>query len=271
MINYKNLYPIDQLVIDNEKESKDYPIIQPSSNLYMTTEDLALNNDEGSNQNCEEINKKAYCMSFTDAEDKLEDDCLIKNIKDATERSNITEDIDIDLNCSLLSINSKLLDEDLLINENIDFMLEENIQNANSSDSHSFIYTLSEEVQGSSSVFQSFCWESDLNKSLPQSQNGSCVLVPKSFDTQNPCLIIERNDIKYPQIVISKIETHTENNDFFDQRTQLSSILNQQTLNIEDEHLCRISSRMDENTTGLSSIHIEITQSTCSCNWCLTF
>ena len=106
-------------------------------------------------------------------------------------------------------------------------------------------------------------------KSLPQSRDESCVFCMKSFDTQNPCVIMERNDIEYSDLLV-KLEYCKEDSNYT-QGTKRSTGQYPRILIIDEDNNCGTSGRMDDNTNGRVTINIENTQSTCSCGWCMLF
>lgn len=96
---------------------------------------------------------------------------------------------------SLLSLESGVTSEDLIMNEDIDF-LNENSSERSDLASYSLSYTRTEIKDQMSSVFNTFNWQEDLMKSLPQSQNGTVIIHNRTFETEDPCFTLERMDIE---------------------------------------------------------------------------
>ena len=94
---------------------------------------------------------------------------------------------------------SPILTEELLINENIDFLVCESVFEENScpaSKSITMNYTKSDVLTPYSSVFQSFGRLDILVNSLPQSNSGSMMMQYKSFQSQDARVFAERSDIQ---------------------------------------------------------------------------
>lgn len=149
----------------------------------------------------------------------------------------------------LLSVNSSILSEDLIIDEDIEYLYSDKSPiSSNPSKSPSMLYTITDENYATSSVFQSFNWENCLMKSLPQSVNSSCVILFRSFETQDPCKNLERNDIKSIEFIGESGCEKTPNND------------------VQDDFKFEIEGRATGLQTGTIVIENDRTSSCCNCS-----
>lgn len=107
--------------------------------------------------------------------------------------------LDQDLSCSKIqSLNSPLLTEELIINENIDFLMSI----SSSSSSISLNYTKTDLASRISSIFPSFEGSNVLFSSLPQSNNESISLNRKSFESMDIRPFSTKNESKFPYLKI---------------------------------------------------------------------
>lgn len=110
---------------------------------------------------------------------------------------------DFELNSSKFnSQNSPMLTEDLIMNENIDFLLADSEL---PSDNVSFNLTKTEIASNGSSVFQSIQVSNILMNSVPHSNNESLSLNRKSYESVEPKAFYERNDSKLPHLRIPQL------------------------------------------------------------------
>jgi hypothetical protein len=99
-------------------------------------------------------------------------------------------DLAFDRQYSFISDDSDLPSEELIINENIDFLIDSS-NSTPISTSPAFSYTLSD----SSSVFDSISWSHNLIATMPPSMNHSLSLVDKKNETFDLGFEVEREDI----------------------------------------------------------------------------
>ncbi|OMJ79360.1 hypothetical protein SteCoe_20654 [Stentor coeruleus] len=97
-------------------------------------------------------------------------------------------------NLSFLAVDSEMPSEDMIMNENIDFLFDNSYERGSATVTPSFTYTKTD-VDNVDSIFNTFLWQSALMKSLPQSGDVSRCRVEKCYETLDPCYLEERESL----------------------------------------------------------------------------
>lgn len=111
-------------------------------------------------------------------------------------------------NFQLPSIYSEITSEELIMNEEIEFLTIKTNESPSQSLSPSLNYTISEPE--SASVFETFNWCNELLKSLPECEGEPSELNEKSFGSYDPRFNIERNDLRENPIEDKKVPMEIE-------------------------------------------------------------
>lgn len=146
------------------------------------------------------------------------------------------------------SCDSYITSEELLINEDIDFLYEQSSEHPSSCVTTSLNYSKSEQQ---SSIFDSIRFSNAFELSLPNPRSGSKCFSRMSYETQDPGLITERFDMNYEpsdryKIKIQKISENihkdkespainTDGTDDDSEKTQTSRIEKKSKNKLESE------------------------------------
>ena len=191
---------------------------------------------------------------------------------DSMNESSICEFHDIGCSFSSLSVNSSIMNEDLILNDEISLM---STSRSNSPLSPSLAYTITEVKNIMSSVFESFNWQLGLVKSLPESKNVSIIVHCRSFDTQNPCVTLERMDLDLKVEFILPAFHKTTHSKNLESDSDLEAVFRKtccEPLVIEGiDGLARNTETKAELFTEIVTLEMENNNSTCGCSWCRIF
>ena len=179
MLNSSKPYSLDEDILFEPE------IILKSA--YSTNQDslnLSLPFDTGSNKNF---------LSPTSTKHSAVD--IIKNFNffPNSEAESFDQDKLDKLLCNQSS-DSYMASEDLLMNEDIDFLYEQNSENPSSCVTTSLNYSKSEQP---SSIFDTIRFSNAFELSLPNPRSDSKFFSRISYETQDPELIAERFDMNY--------------------------------------------------------------------------
>ena len=179
---------------------------------------------------------------------------------------------DLSKSFSSLSVNSSIFNEELILDDEISLMPT---SKSDSSLSPSLLYTLSEVKNTMSSVFQSFNWQIGLMKSVPQSIDNSIIVHCRSFETQDPCITLERMDL---DLGIDRILPATQKitqRKSFENDSGLETVFRKtccEPLMLEEiEAQARNTETYAEIFTGQVVIEVETNDSCCGCRECKIF
>ena len=179
-------------------------------------------------------------------------------------------------NSPLFSINSPLLTEELIINENIDFLMN---SSGSVSNNLSFTYSKSEIASGISSIFHSFEASNVLTNSLPQSHSESLSLNRKSYESVEPRAW--SSELKFPYLKIPqfnlegfKLEDNKQNADNLEYDKNYEEIFDPPIINVMPVEMDSGEENLhnyvacDLSPGKLMEINIERQSPTCTCVWC---
>ncbi|OMJ73119.1 hypothetical protein SteCoe_28264 [Stentor coeruleus] len=125
--------------------------------------------------------------------------------KDQNYYSNLFSEISYDhndeiigKNLSFLAIDSDLPSEDMIMNENIEFLFDNSYEQSQVTITPSFTYTKTD-FNNVDSIFNTFLWQSALMKSLSHSGDVSRCQIGKYYETLDPCYLEDREDLRENQ------------------------------------------------------------------------
>ena len=211
---------------------------------------------------------------------KILDDSLPNTPEDSRFLKKCPNILDLNTSKSLLPA-SPLLTEELLINDNIDFLACESVLEDNScpaSKSITMNYTKSDIMTPYSSVFQSFENLDILLNSLPQSNSGSLLMQYKSFQSQDVRVFAERSDLQRNMLRIPPfcLESSTKLLNFKKYRDEWDDkehIANEVLAEIQSPSIMELKKSVawssEVFTTGRNlELFDDNKISNCSCTWC---